>query len=359
MNRRCGPRGQRRGMVLLLLLLWLWPSGCGKKMNPLPPDSLLPGPVTDFTLRQEGAALLLSWRRPRVNIDGQPLTDLRGFAIWRGQTKLTDPAGCPPELQPWQELELAHLDPSQLAAEQILVQDDNLQPGTRYYYQVVGFDEAKQPGSPSPILSYAWDTLPQAPAAPTAQAGDRQVLLSWTPVTRLLDGQRAPEALSYNIYRRQEGTPWTRINPEPIREARFQDLTVANEVSYQYRLRAVRLVAGDPLESLDSITLTARPVDLTPPAPIQHLVAVPTRQGIELRWQPSPEADLAGYRVWRRAAAEPQFRLLTPQLLTQPYFVDREARKGQLYYYTVTAVDTSRRANESQPSTPATATITY
>jgi fibronectin type 3 domain-containing protein len=43
--------------------------------------------------------------------------------------------------------------------------------------------------------------------------------------------------------------------------------------------------------------------------------------------------------------------------LKTPYFVDTQAAPGQTYYYTVTAVDDSRRANESAPSEEASVTL--
>jgi fibronectin type 3 domain-containing protein len=106
------------------------------------------------------------------------------------------------------------------------------------------------------------------------------------------------------------------------------------------------------LASLDSPLQAAKPVKLTPPPPLLNLVAVATDQGVELHWEPSPvpEADLAGYRVYRREPGAAQPVLLTPKLLTKPYFVDFQVNRGQTYYYYVTAVDSSPRANESLPS---------
>jgi fibronectin type 3 domain-containing protein len=79
---------------------------------------------------------------------------------------------------------------------------------------------------------------------------------------------------------------------------------------------------------------------------------VATDQGVELHWEPSPvpESDLAGYRVYRRESGAAQPVLLTPKLLTKPYLVDSQVNRGQTYYYYVTAVDSSPRANESLPS---------
>jgi len=122
-------------------------------------------------------------------------------------------------------------------------------------------------------------------------------------------------------------------------------------------VQAVRRLGGELLASGDSPLRTARPEKLTPPPPLLGLLAVPTSQGVELRWQPSPAPDLAGYRVYRRSPGESQPSRLIPELLTKPYFVDSRVKQGQTYYYYVTAVDNSPRANESLPSEEA--AITY
>jgi fibronectin type 3 domain-containing protein len=134
---------------------------------------------------------------------------------------------------------------------------------------------------------------------------------------------------------------------------------VLNEVEYTYKVQAVRRLGGELLASLDSPLRVAKPVKLTPPPPLLDLVAVATDQGVELHWGPSPvpESDLAGYRVYRRESGAAQSVLLTPKLLTKPYFVDFQVNLGQTYYYYVTAVDSSPRANESLPSEEA--AITY
>ena len=96
---------------------------------------------------------------------------------------------------------------------------------------------------------------------------------------------------------------------------------------------------------------------MTPPPPLLGLLAVAADQGVELHWDASPAQDLAGYRVYRRGPSEAGPALLTTQLLTKPYFVDSRVQRGRTYYYSVTAVDNSPRANESLPSEEA--AITY
>jgi fibronectin type 3 domain-containing protein len=175
-------------------------------------------------------------------------------------------------------------------------------------------------------------------------------MLSWPAVSLLANGRPISGRLTYNVYRESPGTGFQLVNTSPVLEAKFQDITVANDVSYRYLVRTVREVGSTSLESLDSPAQIAKPVDQTPPAPVLNLVAVSTAKGIELRWEAGREPDLAGYRVFRRSLAEPQFRLLNSQLVKAPYFIDSETAQGVTYYYYVAAVDNSRRANQSLPS---------
>lgn len=336
--------------LLVIMCLAALACGCGKKMAPIPPDSLVPGEVRNFSVRQDGQAVRLEWLFPRVNIDNQPLTDIQGFRILRSQETWTFTAGCPPELKPLANIDLAFPQVGEVQGEQVRYRDDNLEPGNRYFYQVVGYDRGDHLGLPSPVVSQVWDVLPQPPARLEAQAGDRQVMLTWPSVTLLTNGKPLSGGANYNVYRESQGSGFTLVNRAPVIEPKIQDVSVANDVTYRYLVRTVRQVGSNSLESLDSPIQTVKPVDQTPPAPVLNLVAVATEKGIELRWEAGREADLAGYRIYRRSLAEPQFRVLTTQLVAAPYFVDSDTAKGVTYYYYVVAVDTSRRANQSLPS---------
>jgi fibronectin type 3 domain-containing protein len=176
------------------------------------------------------------------------------------------------------------------------------------------------------------------------------VSLSWSPVTKLEDGSPVRDLAGYLVYRRSGQGTGIRVTPAPVVENKFQDVAVLNDVEYTYRVVAVRRVGDDLLASLDSPTRVAMPEKRTPPPPVLSLLVVPTSQGVELRWELSPASDVAGYRVYRRRTGEEKYTRLTPELVTKPYFVDSQVTRGQTYYYYVTAVDDSPRANESMPS---------
>jgi hypothetical protein len=307
--------------------------------------------VRDFKLTQEGDSLVLSWLVPQKNLLGQPLTQIHGFRLQRAELPELDPkASCIPDFRLLADIDLAYPRAGQVQGEAVRYQDAALRPDRRYAYRVAGYVDGRYLGAWSPTLGHAWGALPRSVPDFKAEAGDRTVNLAWSPATRRADGAALTDLAGYHLYRKTAQEPWRRLTPQPLTATGFQDLGLANEVAYTYTIRAVRRLGGDLLESGDAPAVTVTPTDLTPPPPPLNLVAVPTPQGVELRWDESPAPDLAGYRVYRRAPSEAQYRRLTPTLLNKPYFVDTTAPRGRTYYYVVTAVDNSKRANESLPS---------
>jgi len=346
-----------------LLLSWfialtILCGGCGKKLPPLEPDRLLPGPVREFRLSQEGDALVLSWLLPRVNLLGQPLTQVQGCRVYRCEASGVSPeVPCPANFVLIADIDLAYPQQGEVRGEALIFPDRELAPDHRYFYRVAAYDQDGYLGSWSRTLSHVWGWLPRPPLDLQAASGDRLVALRWRPVSQLTNGSPARDLAGYLIYRREGSGAWSKLSPEPLPQTAYQDVAVLNQVEYTYKVQAVRRLGGELLASGDSPLPTARPEKLTPPPPLLGLLAVPTSQGVELRWQPSPAPDLAGYRVYRRSPGEAQAGRLTPELLTKPYFVDSRVKPGQTYYYYVTAVDNSPRANESLPSEEA--AITY
>jgi fibronectin type 3 domain-containing protein len=135
----------------------------------------------------------------------------------------------------------------------------------------------------------------------------------------------------------------------------YVDLAVQNDVTYHYAVRA-RLASGGA-QSTPSPVATATPEDATPPSQPRGVVAVVTGAAVRLAWDAVPDADVAGYLVYRSTTAGRGHAPLTPAPQGGTTYVDTDVRPGQRYYYVVTAVDRSRRANESIPSAEATATV--
>jgi hypothetical protein len=349
----------RRRLALLLAFLVLGLFGaCGRKETPISPDLVLPAAVRNFHLSQEGDSLVASWVFPQVNQLGQPLTQLGGFRLYRCAVPGVSPAaGCAPDFVLLADIDMEYPTVGKIQGERVIYQDRDLAPGKCYSYRVAAYGPGGGMGVWSQILSQAWGVLPRAPAGLAAEAKDREVQLSWPEVKALQDGAPIRDLAGYAVYRQSGHGDWQRLTPAPVTVNRYQDVAVTNEVEYTYMIRTIRPLGQYELASLDSPGRTVTPTDLTPPPPPLNLVAAPTSRGVELRWEPSPATDLAGYRVYRLRAGEAKPVRLTPELLKTPHFLDTQAAPGQTYAYAVTAVDDSRRANESAPSEEAVVTI--
>ncbi|HWR20853.1 MAG TPA: fibronectin type III domain-containing protein, partial [Verrucomicrobiae bacterium] len=193
----------------------------------------------------------------------------------------------------------------------------------------------------------------EAPSSLRAEAGERAIRLSWVAPTRRVDASPLAMVPRYNIYRgtspgRYDPFP---INRTPVRSTRFQDAGLINDQTYYYSVMAVESQEPPWQEGLSSSEVSAAPVDLTPPAPPRGVRAV-TGPGavVSLSWELNRELDLLGYLVYRSDAAERLPQRLTEAPLKSPILTDRSVRSGGRYTYTVTAVDASRRRNESVAS---------
>jgi hypothetical protein len=248
------------------------------------------------------------------------------------------------------EIDLAYPRVGEVQGETVIYRDRTLVPERRYYYRVAAYGQSGYPGAWSRTLSHAWSRLPRMVHGLRAVPGDRIVRLSWQPVTLLADGSPAREQAGYRLYRRTADEDWVRLTPEPVAAPAFQDVAVLNDVEYRYKIRAVVRAGPDFLESQDSPAQAAQPEKRTPPPPVLNLVAVQGEKGVELRWDPSPAPDVAGYKIYRRRQGEVEVRLLTPKAVPRPAYLDEQTERGRVYHYYITAVDDSRRANESLPS---------
>ena len=256
------------------------------------------------------------------------------------------------------DITVAEPGPAQVQGNQVTYTDaQGLTIGQRYTYVVVAVDEQGRPSPPSNRVLIALAAAPAPPPRLEAQPGDAQVRLNWDAPATLADGSRAPESLVYEVFRATTpGTPAGRpLNPEPVTSRQYTDLTVQNDVTYYYAVRA-RLEPGGP-QSGPSAVATATPEDTTAPAQPRGLVAVLAGSTVRLAWQAVPDADLAGYVVYRSTTAGRGHTRLTAAPQAATTYVDADVQPGQTYFYVVTAVDRGKRANESVPSQEASATL--
>jgi fibronectin type 3 domain-containing protein len=71
------------------------------------------------------------------------------------------------------------------------------------------------------------------------------------------------------------------------------------------------------------------------------LWATTSGRGATLNWLPTTEADIAGYNVYRSLTSGTDYERLNRSLITKLFYRDTGLKKGETYYYVITAVNTS------------------
>jgi fibronectin type 3 domain-containing protein/subtilisin family serine protease len=213
--------------------------------------------------------------------------------------------------------------------------------GTTYTYRVTARDATGNESQPSAEAS-ATPADRTAPAAPTglgATAGDRQVALDWT-------NNSDADLGGYGVYRKNADGTWSLI--ETVDVSAYTQTGLTNGTAYTYRVTA-RDTSGN--ESAPSSEASATPVDSTPPAAPAGLTVIGGDGQVALDWADNTEADLVGYRVYRRNADGSWSSLAT---VAASAYTHTGLTNGTTYAYRVTAYDAV--ANESQPSAEVSAT---
>lgn len=232
-------------IVIGLCLLML--AACGSKGDVKPKLLSLPAAPESVNLQQRGNLLLLSWTMPIHNQDGSAAEDLVGFHIRRDLYPAEE--SCPTCREPEERVAAIDLDypaPAQRIGKRFLWRDTEVKQGYGYRYAIVPRTLGRDSGEPA----YIHQVLHEAPPAPTglqAEAGDRQVQLTW-------QEPALPEGMTlvgYNLYRRQDSNPFPLVplNSQPIEKTELRDLGLSNGKAYEYRISVLVESKGMKLES--------------------------------------------------------------------------------------------------------------
>ncbi len=120
--------------------------------------------------------------------------------------------------------------------------------GTAYGYTVAAVN-ASGPGPLSSVVQATPVTLPSAPAAPTATAGDGEVQVTWAPPA----GNGGSAVTGYRLYR-DDVAVGTTFGPGVLT---YLDESVANSQAYGYRVAAVNAIGEGPRSPVTSATPVA------------------------------------------------------------------------------------------------------
>jgi hypothetical protein len=97
------------------------------------------------------------------------------------------------------------------------------------------------------------------------------------------------------------------------------------------------------------------PLELNPPSAPVNLVATANAESIRLDWSANPEADVAGYTIFRSESAGGSYNTIARNV-TSTSFVDNTTTTGEQHFYTINAVDSSLNRSVYSNEVSATAT---
>ena len=349
--------------------------GCGVPGAPKPPSLDLPQPVTDLRAQRKGDSVFLDWTVPAETTDHLPVRNLGPTFICRNLdavSNCTNPiAKVPPP--PLAARNHKNAKSAKHSAKLTTSYVDNLprtilgeNPQARIFYAISVLNENERSAGISNITQVpALAALPP-PSDFRAQVTAEGVVLHWTTTAAapVLTGVE----YSYRVYRRPvDGNVDTVVGEAlllPSSAMQMVDRSFEWEKTYFYRATVVTRIheAGKPdsqFEGADTPTVKVFTHDIFAPAVPSGLQAVFSGTGqrpfIDLIWAPDVEADLAGYKVYRReASAEPV--KVNPELVKTPAFRDMNVTSGKIYFYSVSAVDVrgneSARSQETSESVP-------
>jgi hypothetical protein len=349
-------------------------AGCAAPGDPTPPRPVIPVAVTDLAARQAGDTVALTFNVPRQSTEREPLAEPPAIEIYRAPLPPGALAG------PKTSWRLVYAIPSErvdsyLKGERLefhdplTVEELGRAPGSLLAYMVRTREAKRRASDDSNFVTVPTYPAPAAPVDLRAAVTERAIALSWnTPSlpesisvagTRIyraeFNSESEAQASSHDLPRLDLQLVSGLIAPGPSPE--FRDSRFEFGKTYIYVARTVARFGPDLVESADSLPSIVTPRDIFPPAVPLGLEAagIPatpqTPAYVELTWAMSPEADLAGYRVYRSEREDTQGERIGPALLPSPAFRDNSLTAGKVYFYRVSAVD--RYGNESPLSPPA------
>jgi hypothetical protein len=373
-------------------------AACGKKGPPLPPIVHVPGAVTQVTARRVGSEVIVTLTMPSQNVDKTSPVDLGRVDVY-GYTARTAPplarftevAGLVGTLgreqNPAGAAARLHdtLTADELVAGPPLAAGPGAPAGTapdaaaraplKRFYAAIPYSDRNRPGPPSPIVALPLTPLPDAPLDLRATYTQETAVLTWEPsgglIGFLVDRAPLPAASAiddgppassegalpagptrYNVYREialdiepppvpnaVAARPAPPLNQAPIDGLTYSDPLQLDGRRRCYAVTSVRGTGDAAVESHRSERYCFDAIDTFAPARPGGLELIPAEGEISLVWEASTSPDVRGYIVLRAEEGAEALTPITPQVVTETRFRDREVRPGVRYVYAVKAVD--------------------
>ncbi len=337
----------------LLLAVTIGLAGCGFKTEPVPPQQIVPRAIDDLSYAIDDAGVTLKWTYPEKSVNGDELTEIYSFDVYRAVVPIADLCEtCPIPFGEATEI------PGGVTAESGKrrvgeYKTSLLRPDHKYFYKMTSRISWWAASADSNIVSFVWQIPPGVPSGFSAVAEDGRIMLSWQPVTTLVDGSPADKQVLYQVSRSEGGKDFVQIG-SPVDRTSFTDSDVVNGKKYFYKVQSLMMLEADRISGGVTEIVDATPVDKTPPAAPSAVRATATKKGNRVYWERPRDPSVTAHRVYRRLAKQATSELIGEVAMPTSIFLDQNVPADSSVFYTVTALDAATPANESAPSQEAT-----
>ena len=292
-------------------------------------DQSAPGAPSDLIVSLDEAnfqRVMLSWTAPVTDRNGNELTGLASFEIYRSRDNNTSFALI-----------------ATVSSDQVSFVDTSVELLTTYFYAIRAVDQVGNAGPRSQPISVTTKGF-AIPRNLQAAGGEQKITLTWAANTE-------PELTGYEILRYTDPTHETPDKTFSSVLTTYVDTPVTADQPFVYRVRAVgtanvksELSAPVSAQAIESAPVLAAPRNVQARGGIGH---------ITITWSANTEPELTGYRVMRytdpaQTVAEATFTTV------QTTYVDSPLVSGQTYVYRVQAVGTNNEESERSLYTSAT-----
>ena len=349
--------GIGRHFLAFMILFLALAAGCGRKSPPVPPGTLKPRPPENLKYTITGDGVVISWDVPTKNEDGSPIFGLKGFEVFRAEEPPNDICDqCPERFESpiWIPFRGKLRNGLRMSYE-----DHTVREGYRYTYAIRSVKGLFSKSALSEKLTLFWHPPPGRPGTPKWEKSENAITLEWTPPRTFEDGSSLTdldlENTFYRIFRRLKGEEEWKIVASHVKGCTFEDRTLTQDRDYEYMIVPIFRYHDSTIPGKGATVLVSKewspPITRSP----QHLVALRSKDGIELHWE-GEIGDDEGFRVYRRGPSG-LADLLNKTPIKEHRFKDTTLLPRGTYTYWVTIVRGGPVESEGPPSNLATVRV--